>query len=1268
MANPLGRISGQLLKDNLTRNGNDLSFDTDLLHLNVNNRYIGANTNLPNRPLTVSGKTLTTNLIVDNSLSMPDITISSNEIASDSILNLVASNYVNANHVKTDGISINDNIVSTLNTNQILSIEPDGDGTLEVFSDINITGNLYTPYNITLGGSIRFGSDDQDTVSFAADIDSNIIPDQDNLYSLGSNPSLGGKRWEGVYPSLLNGQDITLLGISSGNINQVLRPGNIWFVATNGSNTNVGDHQQGPFATIEKALSEAASGDTIYIYPGNYVENFPLVVPAGVTIKGMGIRSVTVSPTVATQYQNAFLLNGETTVSDLTVKDFYYDSVNNTGYAFSFAPGFTVTTRSPYIQNVTVITQGSVTSPTDPRGFNSGDAGRGALIDGAQANYTTKEASMLFHSVTMITPGVTSLVMTNGVRVEWLNSFVYFADIGLYATQGTGRLDQDNLTLRYGAEIRSIGSANVYGNYGAMVDGANTLMYLINHNFAYIGAGKDVTNDPSLNVEANETVELNNGRIYYQSVDNKGNFAVGDPFKISFEDGSASINGVTTSATGITNINFSQPGYETLINSSLVLTGNIKFEGNNLNSLAGAINFSAATGEVLLNSNTDITDNLTITGNFNVDGTLTVGNQIIDVVTFNAPVEFNFRPQSPTLKLGESGKVWNQVYVESAQVDDTTTLTNNQITTITTDTDLILQSNGISEIQVPSNNVEIDNNLTVAGDSNLGSTSLSLITIAGLIDLTGDYTQVGDYTQTGNREVSGTLTVTSDVYFDDINFVNNKITTTIGNNDLELLAAGTGKVVFNENLRIVNDATFGTLVTAGLTNAGTISSDIFFNNNISINDNVILTTVGNSDLNLQAAGTGIVFFPTDPVLIDFNLTVNDTSNFKNTVINGSLIHNGTTSQTGNVTNHTGNFDLIGNLTVNGTNAWFKDVRIVNNQIYTSLSNSDLILKADGTGIIDLNDYVQLGLNLTVSGLATTNTISNSLTITSDIFDNGNIEIYDNIISTTVGNDNLILSGNGTGGPTLERIKFNSNTISTDSNNYNITLSIPAGNLDLNTTTALKLPVGTTANRATLTQAELRFNTTDSLFRGFSTARVSFNGIYSDNLLTKVLAHPTNNTLNFTNNNIQTAVFSSTGLNALAVQVDNVNINNNVISTTALDTNIDFSPNGTGRVVIGDIALANNEILNLNLTQPIILQNTNNGYIKFSGTGGIVIPVGDNSTRPLNPETGDMRWNTELSTAEVFNGIEYQTLSGSGGDLLNAEEVQEETNLWALVLG
>jgi hypothetical protein len=46
-----------------------------------------------------------------------------------------------------------------------------------------------------------------------------------------------------------------------------------------------------------------------------------------------------------------------------------------------------------------VITQGSVTSGSDPRGFNAGDAGKGAYLDGSVATAGSNEASCLFQIV-----------------------------------------------------------------------------------------------------------------------------------------------------------------------------------------------------------------------------------------------------------------------------------------------------------------------------------------------------------------------------------------------------------------------------------------------------------------------------------------------------------------------------------------------------------------------------------------------------------------------------------------------------------------------------------------------------------------------------------------------------------------------------------------------------------------------------------------------------------------------------------------------------
>jgi hypothetical protein len=1333
MANALGRISGQLLKNNLTRNGQDLVFDdlgtTDpVLKLNVTNRYVSINSDTTLRDLFVNEKIRTTNLISVDRLNDPldasplKLSISGTTIISRDNLNFSAATQVNANIIHTDNIRIDNRVISTRTLNTTLDFSPAG--SLDIYNVLNVTGNLRAwdagpgTGNITLDGNITFGSTDQsgtnaDTISFNADINTDINPNLDETYRLGSTT----QRWEGLYTELINGEQVSTIGLSSSGVNLVLRPGKSWYVATNGSDTNVGNHQSGPFATIKHALDESSAGDTVYIYPGTYTEQFPLTVPVGVAVKGTGIRSVTVQPTALTQSNNAFLLNGETTVSDLTVKDFYAP-----GYAFSFAPGFTVSTRSPYVQNITVLTKGSVTSPTDPRGFDEGDAGGGAYVDGSLATSASKEASMLFHSVTFITPGVDALTMTNGVRVEWLNSFTYFANKGLYATNGTlgfgssvvgfdsivGFYGQNGVVLtgdgsktvtvnvsltglitivsidvgavsgyyistggttwvvtlgKFGAELRSIGSANVYGNYGAEADGASTLMYLIQHNFAYIGTGKDFSNDISLVIQANETVELNSGKIYYQGY-NRGKWRVGDAFSVDHATGIISINGVSVSAGGVTSINFLNGTDETVINSRQVTTGNVKFSNNLITTLSGPINLVGGTGEINLNANTSVTDNLDITGNLNTDGTLTIGNAYIDIVRFEAPVEFDLRPKTDddyTLG-GPTNKRWDFVYLDTSYIGNYK-LENATISTVAGSADVELRADGAGRIFVNQDNAEFDQDLTVDG-----TTTLKTTIITGELTQYGDYLQTGNTLQTGNREITNTLDVTNNVYFDNINIVDNRILTTNSNDNLELRAVGSGIVVFNDNTQFSQAALFGTLETNGLTNSGTITSDIFTDGDIEINDNYITTTVGNNDLRLVPNGTGKVSLPLDPVAITQKLTVEDDAILKNVAINGDLDHLGNTTQTGNVV-QTGNFELSTDLTVTGTDAFFTDVRIINNRIATSTGSNNLELRANGTAIIKIADSAAFGQPLTVNGVTTTSTISATTgTITSDIFSDSDIEINDNYITTTVGNNNLILAGSTTGGPKLEQIKFNASTISTETTNQGFTLTIPSGNLNINAATALKVPVGTTIDRPTLTQGEFRFNSTDNLFRGYSSATVSFAGVYSADRRTSVLAHPTNNTLLFTTNTLNNMTVSASGLTVNSLTVDNnTTFATNIISTAVTNNDLFLTPNGLGKVVIDDISLLSNEIIN-SANTALVLQNTGSGYVRFGGTGGIALPAGPTVVDTTGVELGDLRYNTDLSIPEIFNGVDYVGFVSENAALLSADEVQEITNLWALVIG
>ena len=66
--------------------------------------------------------------------------------------------------------------------------------------DTNIAGNLEVTGDITLGGNIRIGDEDADTIEVVGDFTSNLIPDVDDTYNLGSS----NKNWNRVYTSVID--------------------------------------------------------------------------------------------------------------------------------------------------------------------------------------------------------------------------------------------------------------------------------------------------------------------------------------------------------------------------------------------------------------------------------------------------------------------------------------------------------------------------------------------------------------------------------------------------------------------------------------------------------------------------------------------------------------------------------------------------------------------------------------------------------------------------------------------------------------------------------------------------------------------------------------------------------------------------------------------------------------------------------------------------------------------------------------------------------
>ena len=1443
----VGRISGPLLKSNLVRNGIDLAFETDLLYLDVNNQRIGVKTNSPQHELDVDGSVKSTDLTVDTSADIGDINIQGTTISTTQPqLNLgTLDTVVYQNKAQIESITIQGNTISTNDSNANLEFRPNGTGSVEILSDTNVTGNIHATGNISADGNIIIGDtgDDStvpaDTITFNAGIASDIIPDATNTYTLGTSTN----KFDTAHVRSLISDVLTTNDVAVDGIDLTLRQGNILYVAENGDDAHTGTHPQDPVASLKHALTLAEAGDLIYLYPGEYTEAFPLNVPTGVTVRGHSIRSVSIKPTDATRYNDCFVVQGESTVEELTIKDFYsggnyfdvtarssgsatvnvgaapqahtyvsggtvtfegpkvypddpatiftttasgtntftvnvgtnnkvhtyvansgtatfsgsivyptvagtdyvttasgagtvtvnvgvttkahtyvsggtiagtdstsynitgatydhttgvltvthsgpdlgtgvvvylsnitfscaaatytvvnavYDNVtgdlvvthngggdtgigtditlanlsfncdpdtanitgatyNNStgvltfthdggaigsvgaraflskltfscnggnrvfpdnGYGFRFATDFKVNTRSPYIRNITCLTKGSVTSADDPRGFNSGDAGKGAYIDGSYATTDSKEASMLFHSATFMTPNVDAITMTNGVRVEWLNSFTYFAGKSMYAfdsnegkySNGKTRIrlggisgtftagntitftstdsstvvtatiesvenndtividgkNDDligfdttpasisdgsatattilNYDLRdFGAELRSIGSASVYGTYGLYGDGPGVIFYAIGHNLAYIGNGKEVTNDPTTVVQENEVTQLNGAKVRFNSVDHKGDFRVGDLFYVNQEDGTVSFTASELNINLQDGITFVTGSDQTFVNGQRIDTGNLRLTGNTISSTSGDIILDAFSDQINLQNDVDITGDLTVEGNVTVKGNITLGDADTDSISFSADVNSNIIPdETSTYSLGSSSKLWSNLFVDSLEID-TISIDTNYITTTESNQDLELRANGTGQILVPSNNVQIDNDLNVDGDTTLDNT-----TIVGTLTHTGDYNQTGNTTVTGNVTVSNKFTVSGTAQFEDVK----------------------------------------------------------------IEDNVITTTRSNSDLDLRANGTGSIVIPSNDVSITQDLAI------------------------------------TGDLTVR---------------------------------------------NITSTGTLTANQIST-----------GDIIIDDNYITTSTSNSDLELRANGTGSIVLDDVSIKDSTISVDGE---LTLTPGSGIVKIDGTGSLRLPVGTSAERptdgSTLTAGQMRFNSDTNKFEGYDgTNWIVLHGVSDLDGDTRITAELTagadDDTFRFYTRNNLVATLDNTAFSVDRFVTQGIQIDNNTIEAIETNEDLELSGNGTGGVVIENFQFKTNTINNTVEDSITEFTNTGNGYVKFGGTYGLVIPVGDNTNKPgaAYRETGMIRFNTADDRVEVFDGTNWGSVAGSSGGIsrVDAEEI------------
>jgi hypothetical protein len=207
------------------------------------------------------------------------------------------------------------------------------------------------------------------------------------------------------------------------------------------------------------------------------------------------------------------------------------------------------------------------------------------------------------------------------------------------------------------------------------------------------------------------------------------------------------------------------------------------------------------------------------------------------------------------------------------------------------------------------------------------------------------------------------------------------------------------------------------------------------NPNLEIFNNYIKVTTLNTGLNLQAHGSGAV---------DLQHTTNVTGNMK---------------VTGNI-GAGGNVNLKGRLTVGDS------------PVDTVTISPDLTqnIIAGTHNTYDLGSFIKRWRNINITGLPGTSALN-----TQNVYVSDQLHLTGQRISTMYSNDPLFLDSE-TGNVFLERLKINGDTI-TNLNNTAITfVQTGTGYALVDDETAIRIPVGTSAERKFLEVGETRWNT------------------------------------------------------------------------------------------------------------------------------------------------------------------------------------------------
>lgn len=391
----------------------------------------------------------------------------------------------------------------------------------------------------------------------------------------------------------------------------------------------------------------------------------------------------------------------------------------------------------------------------------------------------------------------------------------------------------------------------------------------------------------------------------------------------------------------------------------------------------------------------------------------------------------------------------------------------------------------------------------------------------------------------------------------------------------------------------------------------------------------------------------------------------------------------------------------GEATVYHAKLQIDDFQIAGNTISTTVSNSNIEIRPDGVGIVDIFANTNITGNLDVTGNinatgnvviggniqigdTTTDTITVNARISSNLIPN-TTSTYDLGSTNYKWNDIFVDRLNVTNELKIADFTFTGNTISTTANSivfatapgqsvvFNSKLLIDDFAIEGNTisTTVSNSNIEIRPNGSGVIQLVATTNITGNLnvtgnIDATGNVTIGGNIVIGDALTDNItinasirsdLVPETDNVYDlgsptFRWRNLYVTNFFTDAMSLPMLDIGNIMIRDNEITTTTgLDLYIDG--NGSGGVRLGNFRIVDNVITNVVPNAVSQLVQSGTGYVKIAGTNGYVPPAGNNAQRPTPALYGPLpvgmtRYNTESKALEIWDGLTWASPAGASG--------------------